>query len=411
MLYYNSIPFDSISLFTSRSNQEMQSNNGPPFETLWNTSQNVSVDYGGSESSKSLNTGETNIPTSTSHNNLLENQSGRAIQAYTIDSDDESDTSEVSALQIAVLPTSTENAQKARSKLRRYMYISIVLLIVISAAIMIPIYIFVFKPKPPDISERPSMVPSVAPSFSPTQMLYAEYINKISQISNATLINVPSTPQYQAMRWLYHHDPAGRRDINDPRLFQRYIAAVFYYSTSNGKGWYDCFKSDSACTTGSKKSWLSSWDECEWYGFEKCNEDGLLTKFVILKNQNGVGNTPHGNGLDGTLPDEFGYLTSLEELQIDRNPLLVSNIPSSFRNLKRLRKLSLAFNNLQEPWHEGLLDDMNDLVGLYLGWNDFNMTLPVDISRRTTLMSLDLGGNRIHGNIPQEYGQLSSLSE
>jgi hypothetical protein len=91
--------------------------------------------------------------------------------------------------------------------------------------------------------------------------------------------------------------------------------------------------------------------------------------------------------------------------------LLTSIIPPTFSKLTNLRKLSLLFNNLQEPWSEGLLDNMTELSGLYLNYNDFNMTLPLDISNCTSLGGLGLAGNKLYGSIPSEYGKLYSLSK
>jgi hypothetical protein len=375
-------------------------------------------------------------------------ESSSAIKAYIVDSDDESEMSEIEALRVDILPTRVETAKKARSKLRLYTILAIIFLIILATTIMVPVYVFILKPDPLDRSEPPSMLPSLAPSEAPTEMLYTLYVDKISEISNPTMLMTEGTAQNKAITWLYHHDPASRRDLDDERLFQRYIAAVFYYSTSKGRGWHDCYAGDVLCTSSSKKPWLSMWDECDWYGFVEC-DNGFVTRFIICKyhtmnhdisvregglviprpallalmfilmhtilnsvtNQNGVGKGVNGNGLHGTLPEEFGYLTSLKQLTIDRNPMLTSNIPATFSKLTNLRRLSLLFNNLQEPWSEGLLDNMTELSGLYLNYNDFNMTLPVDISNCTSLTGLGLAGNKLYGSIPSEYGKLYSLSK
>jgi len=332
------------------------------------------------------------------------------IKAYVVDSDEDSEISEIEALHVDILPTRVETAKKARSKLRLYTIFAIIFLILLATAIMVPVYMLVLKPDPLDRTEPPSMSPSLAPSEAPTDILYSQYVEKISEISNPTMLMTTGTAQNKAITWLYHHDPANRRDLDDARLFQRYIAAVFYYSTSKGRGWHDCYAGDVLCTSSSKKPWLSLWDECDWYGFVECDENRFVTRFIIQKNQNGVGNSLHGNGLHGTLPEEFGYLTSLEQLTIDRNLMLTSSIPTTFSKFTNLRKLSLLFNNLQEPWSEGLLDDMTELSELYLNYNDFNMTVPVDISNCTSLTELGLGGNKLHGSIPSEYGKLKNLT-
>lgn len=208
---------------------------------------------------------------------------GTAIKAYVVDSDEESTTSEIEALNVDVLPTRNEKARIARSKLRQYTIYSVVFIILLVIVIIVPLYFTVLKANPPDISDVPSAFPSVSPSQAPTSVLYSEYVDTVSSVSNPVLLMTPGTAQYRAIRWLYHDDPAGRRDINDDRLFQRYIAAVFYYSTSRGRGWHDCYPGDVACTSNSKKEWFGPWDECEWYGFVQCDENGFVTRFIISK--------------------------------------------------------------------------------------------------------------------------------
>jgi len=223
------------------------------------------------------------ISTDATNNTDTDTAEENAIKAYVIDSDDESETSEIYALNVDILPTRVETAKKARSKLRLYTIFAMIFLISLATAIMVPVYILVLKPDPLDRTEPPSMSPSLAPSEAPTEMLFSLYVEKVSEISNPTMVMTPGTAQYKAIQWLYHNDPAGRRDLDNDRFFQRYFAAVFYYSTSKGRGWHDCYAGDTMCTSSSKKPWLSLWDECEWYGFVECDTDGFVTRFVISK--------------------------------------------------------------------------------------------------------------------------------
>ncbi len=226
------------------------------------------------------------FPTSaTMHNDMIDEDYAEAtpIKAYVIESDEEEEgDEEVEALNVDVLPSREEAAQSARSNLKRYCIIGTVVIILLATAIMVPVYFTVLKIDI-DISQSPTAMPSLQPSSAPTTVLFTEYVDKAAQISNRTLLVTPGTVQYKAIYWIYHSDPFGRRDIDDDRLLQRYIAAVFYFSTSMGRGWADCYPGDVACTSNSKKAWFGPWDECEWYGFTECDEEGFVTRFIICK--------------------------------------------------------------------------------------------------------------------------------
>ncbi len=196
--------------------------------------------------------------------------------------DDEGSITEIDAENIDVLPTRSEVAQKAREKLRLYSIIGSLCIILTTIAIMVPISLTLLRVDP-DLSiptDVPSQAPSIMPSTSPTGEHYVDYVDVFSQVSNRTLLMTPGSAQYRASRWIYDIDPA-RREVSDSRLIQRYIAAVFYYSTSDGSGWADCYPGDVGCTSDSKESWFSSHDECKWFGFRACDENGFVTSFYI----------------------------------------------------------------------------------------------------------------------------------
>ena len=130
-----------------------------------------------------------------------------------------------------------------------------------------------------------------------------------------------------------------------------------------------------------------------------------------MNNQNGEGNTYHGNNLDGTLPHEFGYLTNLTDLTILKNPHLKGTIPTSFSKLTNLHRLRLINNGLDGEWNEGILDNMTNLIDLNLNYNLFNITLPSDIAKVKSLQTLSLAGNTFHGQIPESYGNMHRLGK
>ena len=69
------------------------------------------------------------------------------------------------------------------------------------------------------------------------------------------------TPQNQALDWIARDDSANRSPF-DSRFVQRYVLAVFYFSTGGGQ-WLDCVEGEQ-CDRGNY--WLSGDDECTWSG-------------------------------------------------------------------------------------------------------------------------------------------------
>jgi hypothetical protein len=75
----------------------------------------------------------------------------------------------------------------------------------------------------------------------------------------------------------------------DWQRIQRYVLAVFYYST-NGNEWAD------------NAGWLSNGGECLWASHfldKKCDESGRLLELVIVN-----------NNLDGTIPLDLALLSN-----------------------------------------------------------------------------------------------------
>ena len=79
---------------------------------------------------------------------------------------------------------------------------------------------------------------------------YQEYFLRkvVRRVTNRTALRTPGTPQYQAFDWLVQTDaptlcPSYLWDEEKTSLVQRYILAVFYFST-RGKGWRRCSAPD-----------------------------------------------------------------------------------------------------------------------------------------------------------------------
>ncbi|KAJ9678531.1 hypothetical protein PVL29_020654 [Vitis rotundifolia] len=118
----------------------------------------------------------------------------------------------------------------------------------------------------------------------------------------------------------------------------------------------------------------------------------------------------YGNQLQGSIPEAFGNITSLEQLKLDENNL-EGEIPKSLRNLCSLQELTLRSNNLsgQLPQVLDLLACANDtLEYLFLSDNQFTGSVP-DLIGFSSLRALYLGYNQLNGTLPKSIGQLTKL--
>ena len=107
-------------------------------------------------------------------------------------------------------------------------------------------------------SSTPSMESSPDVSEPPIDCLEGktrdEYLlTFLSTVSDPDLINDPSSPQGQALKWIVESDPLAIDPCTYPTIAQRYGLATFYYATV-GTGWE---KSD---------DWVGGLEECKWFG-------------------------------------------------------------------------------------------------------------------------------------------------
>jgi len=317
---------------------------------------------------------------------------------------------EIEATEVTLVPTKAEQDKRKRNKMKIYGAIVVLGVVILVTVIMVPIFT-ILEGRKEDSNLEQTSSPTLEPTLSPTHsQLYLNYVDFFSNISNRTLLITRGTPQYKALQWIYKNDPAGRRPLSHPRLNQRYISAVFYYSTSLGMGWSDCYPGDVLCNSDSKSAWFGSDDECNWYGFAECNSNGFVQKFVMLNNQNMEERSQNGNGLHGFLPSEFGYLEYLKDLTIARNNLLKSTIPSTFSKLSNLRVWIFNDNELEGPLNQQIFKNMTNLQVLHFNDNNFHSEIPVSLGNARSLSHLELKGNSFAGEVPTQIGLLSSLS-
>lgn len=225
-------------------------------------------------------------------------------------------------------------------------------------------------------------------------------------------LDTKNSAQYLAREWIIHSDLlklTPSETISHNRVLQRYILAVFYYSTGGSRTW-------------KHNNWLEG-DECSnmvWTGIS-CNDDNTI-RAIAFDNA----------GLQGTLPYEIGFLTMLENLVIKNHPLLSGPIPTGIGNLQFLGQLGLYNNaltgeipgdiylattlnyiNFQNNELEGELaiqiDQMRNLERLILFNNRFSGKVPIRQLARTGIKFLGLSNNQFTGSIPEQISNLHLL--
>jgi hypothetical protein len=174
---------------------------------------------------------------------------------------------------------------------------------------------------------------------------------------------------------------------------EEYAALVALFGATDGNRWSD------------KAGWgdgnASKWDGVVVLGTEYDN-NGEVSKQGHVINLNLV-----GNGLKGTLPDEFDQLKELAGLDLRSNQL-TGSLSSSLDGLSKLSNIRLSGNNFS-----GSLPDYFQelsLVILHLNGNELTGTLPTWLGTLTNLRELDLSSNEFSGSIPDNLNQLQKLT-
>ena len=164
-------------------------------------------------------------------------------------------------------------------------------------------------------------------------------------------------------------------------------ALIAFYEATGGDNWTN------------NENWCSDKPLDEWYGIQTNQKNGGNVISIHLSE----------NNLNGTIPEEIGYLTQLYWLALDRNHL-TGEIPKSFSNLVNLGFISLISNNLSGKL-DVIIDNMTKLEYLWLSENAFSGEIPSSICNLTNLQSLELSTNALTGNIPPEIGNLTQLRD
>jgi hypothetical protein len=187
----------------------------------------------------------------------------------------------VDALGVAVVKSEEEEEKLERRKYKRYLCLFFLCMCLIAVAVVVPVVLVAGKQGPVAPAIAPSEVPSMTPSVAPTSIRLDTIIERLIPVSGEEAFMNRSSPQYLAADWVAGLDPL-MLPIEDPKLVQRYILAVFYFST-NGDEWESCSRNDRNCGGNTDTTtWLSQSDECTWLA-NRCKDDANVDEIFFGK--------------------------------------------------------------------------------------------------------------------------------
>ena len=145
-------------------------------------------------------------------------------------------------------------------------------------------------------------------------------------------------------------------------------------------------------------NWLTNAPLNQWSGVSTDSDGQVVELFLQL------------NGLQGSIPPEFGSLSSLRVLHLAGNWGLEGPLPEEFFDLVSLEVLTMSRVGLGGPLPPEI-GQLTNLTVLALDRTGLGGPLPAEIGKLTNLKVLSLESNDLIGRIPPEIGNLTRLEE
>ena len=134
-------------------------------------------------------------------------------------------------------------------------------------------------------------------------------------------IYVEGSSKYKALAWLAEDDPKHLTETSHiEEVLQRFVLADLYFSTSG-----DLWETD--------YHWMSKKSVCDWNDKTNgvfCNENDQITALIMPE-----------SSLYGSIPQDFGLLSNMVRINMNRNRLL-GTIPKSIGIMSGLTELDLS---------------------------------------------------------------------
>eukprot|EP00978_Attheya_sp_CCMP212_P013843 scaffold34927_cov58-Attheya_sp.AAC.1 len=265
----------------------------------------------------------------------------------------------------------------------------------------------------------PTFSPTPSPTAPPTNSCgitdderKEELRKEVDTVSDPVSVGLPGMPQNSAYEWLVNDDTLFICPT-DPTVIQRYVMAVFYFSTE-GSRWRECkapndFNSpaeielaNQACNITSEygddpksNAWLTPESECTWGG-TSCNTGTTMDSIDF-----------QDNIIAGLLPSELGQLTGLKNLALEEG-LISGTIPSQIGSLQLLEILDLNVNSMRGAIPASLYT-LENLIEFDIDTNDFSGSISSAIGQMRNLRFVQFFNNKFTSTLPDTLGELTAL--
>lgn len=253
--------------------------------------------------------------------------------------------------------------------------------------------------------------PTIAPTSVRENMGIAE---EFIQVVGESDFEFTGAPRNRANNWILHEDPL-QLQSDAENLLQRYLLALFYFSTTERRPWRTCNApvedETSSCifdsltqvypekvyTEKDSFRWLSEKHECEWAGVH-CDEFNQ-TRAINLK----------GQDILGTFPTELAMMPYIQSLTFSHNEFY-GTIPSELAEMKHLINIEFHYNyftgNIPHEYYRVYSPQRINFAG-----NLLTGSIPTDVGLLTTVKGFFVQENSLTGTIPSEVGNMKFLSK
>eukprot|EP00585_Thalassiosira_rotula_P004091 CAMPEP_0196142354 /NCGR_PEP_ID=MMETSP0910-20130528/11563_1 /TAXON_ID=49265 /ORGANISM="Thalassiosira rotula, Strain GSO102" /LENGTH=688 /DNA_ID=CAMNT_0041403657 /DNA_START=40 /DNA_END=2106 /DNA_ORIENTATION=- len=337
-------------------------------------------------------------------------------------------------------------------KNRRFrVYTCMAFMVVITVVVVVVVYT-TRSAKGVETTELEKLVngaPSFSPTAPPTTNREASGIREQVEAGilqrGVNFTGMPdSDPRKRALEWILHYDQQ-QLDSDDVRLYQRYVLALFAIALDS-LAWLTCgehrkfgnetefFVTEDCGMTNaatgvyeSHKVWLSSTDECEWYGVI-CSKDDVVRGVELMGNSL-IGEIPpeisqlrflqylalNGNCLYGTIPPEFGNMPNLLSLELHGNGLS-GKLPTELYDASKLQLLNVAmqysYNSvciMSNNTYVNTVYERGGVTSRDLNFGLIGQVLDSNVTKWTSMKGLHLFDNSFSGKVSDEVGSLKYL--